>query len=331
MPLIRTASGRAFPAHDNESLLDAALRADITLPYSCHTGRCSTCKARVTSGSTSCLRDEPGLTQEEVRDGWILTCVRAATSDVSLDVQDLTGVHMPPARTLPCRISVLELVAEDVLRVVLRMPPASDLKYLPGQYVDIIGHEGIRRSYSLANAPRLDKTIELHIRKTPGGVMSEYWFERAQLNDLLRLHGPLGTFFLRDIEGAELVFLATGTGIAPVKAMLEGLTSGTGLPAPQSVSVFWGGRQPQDVYWTPSAEHRVDEFVPVLSRANEGWSGSRGHVQQAFMARRPNLANVRVFACGSDAMIHDARRELVAAGLNEHHFHSDAFVCSATT
>jgi CDP-4-dehydro-6-deoxyglucose reductase len=141
----------------------------------------------------------------------------------------------------------------------------------------------------------------------------------------------LGTFFLRDIQDADLVFLATGTGIAPVKAMLEGLSENTTSPMPRSVSVFWGGRRPEDIYWTPRDEHGVREFVPVLSRAKEDWSGHRGHVQHALMARRLNLAQVRVFACGSDAMIHDARRELVAAGLDERHFHSDAFVCSATT
>lgn len=329
MPLITTTSGRRFVAADGESLLDAALHSDLALAYSCRTGRCSSCKGRLRTGSTVALHDELGLSQAERDAGWILTCVRTATSDALIDVTDLGQVKLFPAKTLPCRIQTLERMSADVLKVVLRLPPSGDFSYHPGQYIDVIGRDGLRRSYSIANAPAADKCIELHIRQVPGGAMSQYWFEQAKPNDLLRLNGPLGTFFLRDITDMDLSFIATGTGIAPVKAMLEGLAGTAPELQPRSIAVYWGGRTPQDLYWDPGTVAVRHRFVPVLSRADTSWSGALGHVQQALLADQPALQQTAVYACGSDAMIHAAREQLMVAGLPEQHFHSDAFVCSA--
>jgi len=329
MPVITTTQGKQFAAAKGESLLDAALRADVSLAYSCRTGRCSTCRSRVLSGTTEALHEETGLAVDERAAGWILSCVRAATSDALIEFDDLGDVRLTPAKTLPCRIHSLELVSDDVLKVTLRLPPNSGFSYRPGQYIDVIGHGGLRRSYSIANAPAKGAHLELHIRRVPGGAMSDYWFALAKPNDLLRMNGPLGTFFLRDAAGLDLVFLSTGTGIAPVKAMLEGLAEMAPDISPRSASVYWGGRTPQDIYWNPGAlgfEHR---FIPVLSRANAEWAGARGHVQNALLADNPALGQVSVYACGSDAMIHSASEVLTAAGLPARRFHSDAFVCSA--
>ncbi len=202
------------------------------------------------------------------------------------------------------------------------------LEFLPGQYIDVIGAEGLRRSYSVANAPRADKQIELHIREVTDGAMSRYWFQQAKVNDLLRLRGPLGTFFLRDQAGRDLVLLATGTGIAPVKAIVESLPELHDEAQARSVTVYWGGGQLGDLYWQAPKLPGL-RFVPVLSRADASWDGARGHVQDIFLNDRPNLLNTLVYACGSDAMIHSARSQLLAAGLPGRHFRSDAFVCSA--
>jgi CDP-4-dehydro-6-deoxyglucose reductase len=331
MPVVSLPSGRQYDAEVGESLLAAALRAGITLEHSCRTGRCSACKARVPRGSTESLHEELGLSLAEREAGWILTCVRSATTDVALDVEDLGHFTLFPAKTWPCRIQSLVRLAPDVIQVVLRLPPTGDLRFHPGQYIDILGPDGLRRSYSIANAPAADKRIELHIRQVPGGAMSQYWFEQAKVNDLLRLNGPLGTFFLRDVADLDLVFLATGTGIAPVKAMLEGLAQRQGESLPRSISVYWGGRVQSDIYWEPPSEMDQLQFSPVLSRVGEDWAGERGHVQTAVLRRAPQWHQTRVYACGSDAMIHGARQALVQAGLSERFFHSDAFVCSAAT
>jgi len=333
MHAITTSSGRSFEARPDESLLDAALRQGVVLDYSCRTGRCSSCRGRVRSGETVAAHDELGLSAEDKAHGFILTCVRHACGPVELEIEDLGDVVLPEAKTLPCRIQSIEHLSRDVVRVVLRLPPTSALDFLPGQYIDVIGAEGLRRSYSVANAPRADKQIELHIREVPDGAMSCYWFQQAKVNDLLRLRGPLGTFFLRGQAGKNLVLLATGTGIAPVKAILEGLTSMPSDAQPRGVTVYWGGRHREDLYWQPEgfAALPAFRFVPVLSRAGEDWTGERGHVQDVMLHEHPYLADTLVYACGSDAMTHGAQARLHAAGLPDRQFHSDAFVCSAAT
>lgn len=321
--------GRTFWAQGNETLLDAAQRQGIVFNYSCRTGRCSSCKGRVITGETVAQQIEAGLTEAEHQQGYVLTCVRQALGPVQLDIADLGDISLPEARTLPCRILSLNLLAPDVMRVTLRLPPTATVDFLPGQYIDVIGPEGLRRSYSIANAPRADRSIELHIREVNGGAMSQYWFHTAKINDLLRLRGPLGTFFLRGQAEKDLVFLATGTGIAPIKAILEGLSKLQTEAQPRSISVYWGGRHEEDLYWTPNQFQNV-RFVPVLSRGQSTWAGARGHVQDILLNEHPILESVQVYACGSEAMISSARSQLLATGLPPDQFHSDAFVASTS-
>ena len=328
MPNI-TINGKPFEAERGTSILDAAAASSKVIAYSCRTGRCSTCKCRVVEGETVALAAETGLTAEESADGWILSCVRAAVTDVVLEADVLDGLALPPTRTFPCRIGGIEKLAPDVLRILLRLPPSGGFDYLPGQYLEVIGTGGLRRSYSLASAGRRGEPLELHVRAVDRGAMSDYWFHRANHDDLLRLRGPLGTFFLRDVAGVDLVFLATGTGIAPIKAILESLPGLVPDQRPGSVTVLWGGRVASDLYLDIGSIPGKHRFIPVLSRGGDIWTGARGHVQDVLLGLRPDLRNTAVYACGSDAMIHGARDALLRAGLPERRFHSDAFVCSA--
>jgi CDP-4-dehydro-6-deoxyglucose reductase, E3 len=329
MPKVTLDSGASFEAGPGVTILDAAATAGITLPYSCRIGRCSSCKCKVLAGKTTVLLPETGLEARDLEQGWILGCARAAETDLVLEVEVLTGLALPPARILPCRISSIEKPAPDVARIRLRLPPASHFQFLPGQYINVIGHGGLRRSYSLASAGPSEEGLELHVRAVEGGAMSTYWFNQAKIDDLLRLQGPRGTFFLRDVSGRNLIFLATGTGIAPVKAMLEALVTLAPGSGPASVTVLWGGRVPADLYLNIARMPAIHRYIPVLSRADDAWEGARGHVQDVLLDERPDLGNAVVCACGSDAMIHDARQALMRAGLPERRFHSDAFVCSA--
>ncbi len=328
MAIIHLTSGREFAAETGISLLDAASSAGIALPYSCRTGRCSTCKALVQRGQTRPLTDETGLSPEEVEAGWILTCARTAETDVALDIEDLGGITLPQPKTLPCRIAELDKLAPDVLRVKLRLPPTATFSFIPGQYIDVIGTNGIRRSYSLANSNCSEKLLELHIRAVNSGSMSDYWFNHAELNDLLRLNGPLGTFFLRECKNTDIFFLATGTGIAPVKAILESLTHGPENQQPQSITVLWGGRKPEDFYIDLAAIPGKHRYIPVISRPNERWAGATGYVQEILLSAAPDLSKAAVYACGSDSMIQDAKKLLSNAGLPTARFYSDAFVSS---
>ena len=328
MPIITIAHGKTCTAEPGVSLLDAASAAGLALEYSCRTGRCGTCKTRLLSGSTTALRDETSLTAAEIAAGWILTCTRAATSDVTLDAEDLAALAGITTKTLPCRINALSRVSHDVLVVELRLPPNAGFAFLAGQYIDVTGPGGIKRSYSIASAACQSDKLELHIRHVDGGAMSAYWFDRAKVNDLLRFRGPLGTFFLRDPEGLDLVFLATGTGYAPVRSMLKHLQSLAPDTRPRSVALYWGGRIPSDLYADPRSETATLHYTPVLSRADGGWTGARGHVHDRLLDQPPALDNVAIYACGSDAMIHSARSALTAAGLAPKRFYADAFVSS---
>ncbi len=320
----------SFQARDDQTLLEAARLAQKSWPYSCQTGRCNACKCKVLSGQTTSRCPEAGLTDQEKAEGWILACVRCANSNVDLEVESWGELALPPAQTWPCRIQSITLLTDDVMHVQLRLPPASLFDFLPGQFIEVIGPEGIRRSYSLAQANNSEKTLELHIRAVEGGQMSQFWFSQAKVNDLLRLHGPLGTFFLRDVSNLNLILMATGTGISPIKAILESLPLLTADRQPKSVTVLWGGRTRPDLYMDLEQLVAKYHFIPVLSRANADWTGPRGYVQDALLALNLDLSQAAVYACGSTAMINSSKAKLMEEGLPPQRFYSDAFVCTSS-
>lgn len=319
--------GRIFEVNKGQSILSAAIESGVVLEYSCRTGRCGVCKVKVAKGTTEVIALEEALSGAEADEGYILTCCRAATSDIQLATEDLGGLGIVTPKILPCRIDGMQYLSEDVLEVILRTPPASRLKYLPGQYIDVIGANGLRRSYSIANSRREDGKITLHIRRVLDGLMSKYWFEEARIGDLLRFEGALGTFCLRRGCAKNLVLLATGTGVAPLKAMLEHLASDPESNSYNQIYLYWGGRFDKDIYWQPNFPQLPLFFTPVLSREN-GSRGRVGYVQQAVLADSVDLSSAEVYACGSEAMIRDALELMVSAGLRRSSFYSDAFVSS---
>jgi len=330
---ITLANGTAFPAESGATILDSALAKGVVIEHSCRTGRCGSCKARVTHGSTAALRAPTALSELEVAQGWILTCTDQATSDVSLDIEDVGALAGIETRVTPARIDSMERLADDVVRVQLRLPPRSAFRFLPGQYVDVSGPGGARRSYSIASAAAASERVELQIRRVDGGQMSGYWFEQAKVNDLLRFNGPRGTFFLRPVAGLDLIFLATGTGIAPFLSMLRQLSTMAAEEQPRSLALYWGGRHREDHYLDPAAAFPGLRYVPVMSRGDPAWTGARGHVQDVLVHEvahglAPALAGAVVYACGSEAMIHGARRLLADTGLPPRRFFFDAFVSS---
>lgn len=328
MHLVTLNNSRSFPADPAVSILDAARAHGIALEYSCRTGRCEACKAPVLSGETIVLRPEDALSPGEAARGLILTCCRAAGGDVTLDVEPLDRLAGIDIKTIPARIVSLDRLSPDILKLVLRTPPTSPLRFLPGQYVDLIA-AGVRRSYSLANAPRVDGLLELIVKRYPGGVLSAWLFDAAKPNDLLRIEGPFGTFFLREEGPRDIVFLATGTGIAPVKALLEELATDPARAARHRISVFWGNREAENFCWDPVGLGLDVAFHHLLSGENSGWSGRRGYVQDAAIHHGIDPADTVVYACGSNAMIASAREAMLALGLPANRFFSDAFVSSS--
>jgi CDP-4-dehydro-6-deoxyglucose reductase len=212
------------------------------------------------------------------------------------------------------------------MQVKLRMPPASNFVFLEGQFIDIIGPNSVRRSYSIASISS-NKEIILLIKRVKGGELSNYWFNEAKSSDLLRIEGPKGTFFLRD-RAKPLVFLATGTGIAPIISILDGLDSNPDFHQTENISLFWGNRVQRDFVWKPNFKKINVDFYPIISRKDDEWKGQVGYVQNVALRISDSARKVNVYACGASEMINSAKFSFVGAGLSESDFYSDAFVQS---
>ena len=325
---IRTTDGVCFQGSPEASVLDNALQAGHFFEYSCRNGQCGVCKTGLLHGEIAEVRPQYALSEEDRKNGKILSCCCAPRSNLLIDAKELSALQAVPVQTLPMRIEKIVLYSERIVEVEFRFPPTANFQYLEGQYIDVIGLNGIRRSYSIANCSA-EKNIRLFIRRVDGGVLSKYWFEEARPNDLLRMEGPKGTFYFRGFR-KHIVFLATGTGIAPVKAILDRLErENPGSLRGSRFFLYWGNRDVDDFFWEPSYSSLNLAYVPVLSRPTDRWRGRMGYVQDALLEDRVHLEDAEVYACGSLAMIESAYQKLAAAGLPDGRFHSDAFVSSS--
>lgn len=316
--------GVSFKCSETQTILEAAKSSGIAIEHSCRSGRCGSCLAEVPEGKTKALIPEIGMSADDKDAGRIFTCCRAPLTDIFLDIRDLGEIGKLKTLTLPCRIDSIAELSEDVVGIVLKFPSNSGFKFFPGQYVDLI-KGGTRRSYSIANAPREDEKLELHIKRIEGGVMSDVLFRETEVNDLFRIEGPFGTFSYADDNEENIILMATGTGIAPIKSLLEGFTvSNPG----KKVFVIWGGRREEDLYLDLSSFKNIDMSVRALSREQiEGCY--YGYVQSAVMSLGLDLTECSVYACGSGLMINSARDSFIENGLPARRFKSDAFVSSS--
>ena len=324
-------SGSQFVAEPDETILEAALRQGLTMPYGCKDGACGACKGKVLDGSVEHGKSQAHtLSEADKAAGLTLYCCATAKSDLVVECKQMSSASNFPIKILPARIEKLERVAPDVIDLHLRLPGSEQFQFLAGQYIDFLLKDGKRRSYSLANAPRADGIIELHIRLVPGGLFTEQVFNTLKVRDILRFEGPLGGFFLRQDSTKPVILLAGGTGFAPLKAIVEqAIVEHSGRP----LHIYWGAKARADLYmhelpekW--AAEHPHIKYVPVLSEpaASDAWNGRTGFVHQAVLADFPDLAGYQVYACGSPVMIDAAKKDFVEqCGLPEEEFFADAF------
>jgi len=335
-----TPSGRQFDVDDDEFILEAALRQGVVLPYGCRDGACGSCKARVVEGRIGQgPHAEKALGADEAARGYALLCCAHALSDLAVECRVVAAAGDIPIRKMPCRVASIERPAPDVAVLVLQLPANERLQYLAGQYIELLLKDGSRRSYSMASAPhQAEGQIELHVRHMPGGRFTDALFGAAQpavaVRDILRFEGPMGTFFLREDSDRPIVFVASGTGFAPVKAMVEHARH-AGIARP--MTLYWGGRRPHDLYMNALAgqwAREIDGFryVPVVSDAlpEDDWHGRTGFVHRAVMADLPDLSRHQVYACGAPAMVDAARRDFTATcGLPPTEFFADSFTSAA--
>ncbi len=332
-------SGVRFLVDDDEAILDAALRQGVVLPYGCRDGACGSCKSLVVEGDVEQAAHSPrALSRDERSRGLALLCCAQARSDVSVQARLVCGPGQLPIRKMPARIASIVQAAPDVAIVRLQLPAGERLQYLAGQFVELILRDGTRRSYSMACAPQHDGPLELHVRHLPGGRFTDALFGVAPIalkeRDILRLEGPMGTFFLREDRSCPIVLLASGTGFAPIKAIVEHMQA-AGIDRP--TTLYWGGRRPHDLYLDALCRQWASEmprfrYVPVVSDAlaDDHWHGRSGYVHRAVIDDFPDLSEHQVYACGSPAMVEAARRDFVAScALAEGDFYADAFTSAA--
>lgn len=327
-------AGASFDVARDEPILAAAIRAGVGMPYGCRDGACGSCKSRLLEGrvihGAHQLRTLP---REEEDAGWILPCCATPQTDCVVQARTVTGAGEYPVLKMPARVASLERVAPDVMRLKLQLPATVALKYRAGQYVEFILRDGARRSYSMANAPEQlgePPMVELHLRHMPGGKFTDHVFGAMKEKEILRVEGPLGSFFLREDSDAPIVLLASGTGFAPIKAIVEHMRAkGIARPA----VLYWGCRRKADLYlhdWALEAAAALPwlRYVPVLSEPapEDGWTGRTGLVHQAVMADLPDLSAHQVYACGAPVMVDSARHDFVArCALPEDQFFADSF------
>ena len=326
-------SGRHFEALPDEAILAAGIRQGIGLPYGCKDGACGSCKCKLLSGSvTHGPHQAKALSADEEAAGYVLTCCGVAQSDVVLESRQVTEAGAFPIKKMPVRVSSLERASHDVVVLKLQLPAADAFQYRAGQYVEFLLRDGDRRSYSMANAPHTQATgpsMELHLRHMPGGKFTDQVFGTLKEKDILRIEGPYGSFYLREDSDKPVVLLASGTGFAPIKAILQHMHH-LGMHRP--ATLYWGGRRPTDLYQSAWIEQQLKampnlHFVPVVSDAlpDDGWTGRTGFVHRAVLQDTPDLSGHEVYACGAPVVVEAARRDYLAAGLPEEAFFADAF------
>ena len=327
-------SGRTYAAELDEALLAAAIRNGIGLPYGCKDGACGSCKCKKLEGTiVQGTHQLKALSLEEAAQGFILTCCATALTDVVIESRNVTDESAFPIKKMPTRVASLSKASHDVMLMRLQLPAADVFKYHAGQYVEFMLRDGARRAYSMANAPHTQAEtpqVELHVRHTPGGKFTDHVFSAMKEKEILRVEGPFGSFYLREDSTKPMVLLASGTGFAPIKAMIEHMQF---KRITRPAVLYWGGRRPADLYIHDWVLARVAEmpnlsYVPVVSDAlaEDAWTGRTGFVHNAVLKDLPDLSRHQVYACGAPIVVDSAQVAYIEAGLPEDEFFADSFV-----
>lgn len=328
-------SNHQFEVLPEDTILNAALEAGFALPYGCRNGACGACKGKVLEGTvTHNHYQEYALSEQEKSQGMALFCCALPETDLVIECREVRVASEIQTKTLPCRVEKLEHVAHDVMVMTLKLPSNERMQFAAGQYVEFLLKDGKRRAFSLANAPHADELLELHLRLIPGGQFTEYVFHEMQPKMILRLEGPMGSFYLREESDKPIIFVAGGTGFAPVKGIIEhALHHHTQRP----MKLYRGALALRDLYMNELSqswhEQNLLQYTPVLSAAQpeDNWSGRTGLVHMAVLEDIPDLSGYQVYCCGAPAMVEAAHHDFVAAGLPPEEFFSDAFTYAPQT
>lgn len=315
-----------FSVEDGETVLAAGLRQHLALPFGCQSGGCASCRVRMLAGRVRYAVEPPALSPSEKAAGYILMCQAHAETDLLLELHQPARLEELRPRALPCRVISKTLLAHDVIGLRLKLPKDAQFRHLPGQYLDFLLDGGRRRSFSIASVPN-GEWLELHLRITPQGRFAHWVLNEMPDKAMLRLEGPLGAFYVREDSERPILFMAGGTGFAPIHAMIEDLLlRGSARP----LHLFWGAREQRDLYLDGKVrgwltQHAQLRYTPVLSEPDEHWPGERGLVHEALLRAYPDLSAHEVYMSGPPVMVRTGKLAFAAAGLDADHVFYDSF------
>jgi len=322
-------SGHEFDVKKDESILDAAIRQGMHLPYGCRNGKCGKCLGKVIQGEVSYSEQPKALSNADKATGMAIFCQARAVTDLVIESREAeTGKDIPVVK-LPCRLEALEQLNHDVMYLKLKLPETERMQFLAGQYIDFLLKDGKHRSFSIANAPHNDECIELHIRHVTEGKFTTEVFANMKVKEMFRIEGPHGNFYIREKSKKPIIFMAGGTGFAPIKGMIEHALE---IKLERPMHIYWGAHAEEDLYMDDVVKkftklNPLIKYTPVLSASKEqdNWQGRTGWVHEAILQDYPDLSGHEVYAAGPPAMVHAAKDAFEVAGLTQENYFSDAF------
>ncbi len=323
-------SGQTFQSNNEDTVLTAAINAGVGLPYGCRNGACGACKGKVLQGQIEHTHHQASaLSESEAASGSALFCCAKPLSDLVIECREVSASNSVKPRILPVRVQTLNLLADDVMELGLKLPSNERLQYLAGQYIEFILKDGKRRAFSIANAPHDDALIQLHLRLVPNGIFTTYVFNDLKEKTIMRIEGPFGSFYLREDSEKPLILVAGGTGFAPIKAIVEHMLH---IGNQREIHLYWGARTLKDLYMPALPENWAKQsaklhYIPVLSSPlqEDAWTGRTGLVHQAVLDDFADLSAYQAYCCGAPPMIDIASETFQAKGLPADEFFADAF------
>jgi CDP-4-dehydro-6-deoxyglucose reductase len=319
-------SGHQFTVKEDETILDAAIRQGVNLPYGCRNGFCGDCRAILSQGEINYPNGQPPVMSDNETDV-CYTCQATTNSDLTIGVTEVIASADIQTRIMPCKIDRIDRLNNDVILLKLKLPEGERLQFLAGQYLNFILDDGSKRAFSIANAPHDDAFIELHIRHVSGGAFTDQLFNGMQEKTILRIEAPLGSYYLREESERPIILMGGGTGFAPLKGIIEhAFQIGVNRP----MHLYWGVRSRADLYlpdlpeqW--AARYPNFSYTPVLSEPDPEWQGKTGWVHEAVIENYPDLSAHEVYMSGPPPMIQAGKETFLSHGLSDEKLYSDSF------
>lgn len=329
------ADGKTFfiGVNDKELLLDAAVRQGITLPLDCREGVCGTCQGQCDTGEyDQDYVDEEALSENDLAARKILACQTRVQSDASFYFEhDSSFCQAGDPLKLEGTVKSLEFVSENTAILEIDASEHTQLlAFLPGQYARLhIPNTGQYRAYSFANSPQSDNHFRFLIRLVEHGLMGSFLKKECQIGQSIKFELPFGSFYLREIDSKRpLYFIAGGTGLSAFLAMLDQCQNKSNLPP---IYLYYGVRDQDDLAEQARILQYQQHFkqlhyIPVLSRADDAWTGLSGYIQHHLDAQVLQNQAFDMYICGSPALIDGVKDWLKQHDISHANVYSEKFL-----